>query len=282
MGGSVAALRAVSGAIGGPCSGMRTRYQGHRWAPTLLLLATSACGMATPRIDTAADALLARSVAFHDPTAVWGHRGVALTWVGSGSEGQERVALDISLDPDGRTFSMTGRYAGSTIDYATTGTAYTVTVDGTAELSDETRQRMRLDREDGLFWRSYFGFLAGLPMKLFDPGTHVDPEPEETEFEGRPARAIRVTYDPEIGGETWYFYLDPETDQLVGCRFYYDESLNDGEYIVFTDLIEAGGLRLPRHRSWYTNAEGEFLGADEITRLAVSGAASGETRSGSR
>jgi len=264
---------------------MRIRHEGLRWPLALLLLIASACAQPPTRTETAAEALLARSIAFHDPSGVWGRDPIELTWVGTGSEGEERVALDISLDPDGTTFSMTGRYRGSPIEYSATGTAYTVTVDGTTEPSEETLHRMRLDREDGLFWRSYFGFLAGLPMKLSDPGTHLDPEPADAEFDGRPVRAIRVTYDPEVGGETWYFYFDPGTHQLVGCRFYYDETLNDGEYIVLDDLIESGGLRLPRSRRWFTNAEGDFLGADEITRLDVAGVAdvaSGGTRSGSR
>ena len=38
---------------------------------------------------------------------------------------------------------------------------------------------MRLDREDGMFWRSYYGFLAGLPMKIADPGARLDPEVAE-------------------------------------------------------------------------------------------------------
>lgn len=247
---------------------------GLRCVPICLLLATAGCGPA----GTAAEALLGRTVAFHDPTGVWGRRAVTLTWMGTDSSGQERVALDISLEPDGSTFSMSGRYAGSAIEYATTATGYTATVDGTTEISAATGERMRVHREDGMFWRSYFGFLVGLPMKLRDPGTHLDPEPSETEFLGRRVHAIRATYDPEIGGDTWYFYFDPETDQLVGCRFYHDERLNDGEYIVFEGLIEAEGLRIPRHRSWYVNADGRFLGADEITRLEVSGEGRGTSR----
>ena len=128
---------------------------------------------------------------------------------------------------------------------------------------------MRLDREDGRFWRSYYGFLAGLPMKIADPGARLDPEVAETTFEGRDVNAVRVTYDPEVGGDTWYFYFDPETAELVGCRFYHDESANDGEYITFEGLAEANGLRLPRYREWYTNEGDRFLGSDEIRSVTV-------------
>lgn len=84
----------------------------------------------------------------------------------------------------------------------------------------------------GLFWRDYYGDLAGLPMKLRDPGTLIDPDVAATDFIGRQIQSIRVTYDAELGGDTWYFYFDPESAQLVGRRFYHDEAANDGEYIA--------------------------------------------------
>lgn len=43
----------------------------------------------------------------------------------------------------------------------------------------------------------------------------------------------------------------------------------DGEYIVFEDLGADGSLRPPRKRSWHVNADGRFLGADEIRALEV-------------
>ncbi|MDH3733285.1 MAG: hypothetical protein OEU54_07105, partial [Gemmatimonadota bacterium] len=66
--------------------------------------------VATPTSD--ARALLSRSIGFHDPGGVWSHRSVSLSWNGTGSESEERVALDITMEPDGTTFSMAGRYRG--------------------------------------------------------------------------------------------------------------------------------------------------------------------------
>lgn len=215
---------------------------------------------------TPARQLLDRSIAFHDPSGLWGGRDLAMTWTGTGGDGEERVAVSLRLFADASRLELTGRYRGSTIEYRADGDEWSAAVDGETELSDEVADRMRLRREDGMFWRSYYGFLAGLPMKLRDPGTHIAPDVIDAAFQGRPVQAIRVTYDPEVGGDTWYFYFDPATAELVGCRFYHDESANDGEYIVFEGLVELDGLRLPRHRSWYVNADDRFLGADEVGR----------------
>ena len=220
--------------------------------------------------QSAAEALLARSIAFHDAQGRWGSRVVLLTWNGTGADGEERSMVDISIFPDGRSFEMSGRYRGAALEYATDGATYSVRVDG-ANPDEETRTRLALSRDGGMFWRDYYGYLAGLPMKLRDPGTRIDADPVPTEFIGREVQSIRVTYDAEVGGETWYFYFDPESAQLVGCRFYHDESANDGEYIVFEGVIEADGLRLPQSRRWYVNADDRFLGEDVIERLALGG-----------
>jgi hypothetical protein len=246
-------------------------------AVVTVLLGLAACAPEEPAEiaaeaapTAAAQALLARSIEVHDPAGMWTSATVSLAWNGTGSEGEERVALDLTLYPDGSTFAMSGRYRGREIAYAASGDEVSIAVDGSDRIPAETAEELRLRREDGFFWRSYFGFLTGLPMKLRDPGTRIDPEPLETEFMGRPVSAIRVTYDAEVGGDTWYFYFAPETAELVGCRFYHDESVNDGEYIVFEGLVESGGMRLPARRSWYVNADDRFLGSDELSGLTVS------------
>ena len=178
-----------------------------------------------------------------------------------------RTAVEITLRPDGGRFELRGRYRGSDFQYWTEDGAWSATVDGETDLDPDVLERMRLHREDGLFWQSYYGLLIGLPMKLRDPGTRIDPEPVSTTFDGKDVLSIRVSYDPEVGQDTWYFYFDPDSAALIGCRFYHDESANDGEYIVLEGLIEANGMRLPRHRRWYVNEDDRFLGADEIVAL---------------
>ncbi len=224
--------------------------------------------------QTAAQELLARAISYHDPNGLWDNRILQLEWYGTGADGSERVSVDLTLHPDGQQFKLSGRYQGSTLEYEADAAKWTATVDGVTDPTPEVRERMRLNREDGWFWRSYYGFLVGMPMKLRDPGTLLDTEPMSVTFQGQDVLAPRVTYDADVGSDTWYFYFDPETARLVGCRFYHDEEANDGEYIVLDGVIESDGLKLPRNRRWYVNEDDRFLGADEIRALellAVSG-----------
>lgn len=106
-------------------------------------------------------------------------------------------------------------------------------------------------------------------LKLRDPGTRLDPVPERTVFADRDVWALRVTYDEPVGSDTWYVYLDPETAALVGYRFYHDEAVGDGEWIVVDGEAEDEGLRLPRVRRWYTNADDTYLATDTLEELEV-------------
>jgi hypothetical protein len=81
--------------------------------------------------------------------------------------------------------------------------------------------------------------------------------------------SLRVTYDPEVGTDTWTFYFRPDTAELIGCRFTRADPSRPGEYLVFDGMAEADGLRLPKRRRWYMNDDDRHLGDDIITRLAV-------------
>ena len=139
-----------------------------------LSLAALACAgpESTPELDgapptaaapeTAAGALVARSIAFHDPGGIWGTRPIEVDWAGTNGEGEERVAVQFSLGADQADFRLTGRYAGSTLEYETSADTWSAVVDGETELSDETREEMRLHREMGSFgagttasWRGF-------------------------------------------------------------------------------------------------------------------------------
>ena len=116
--------------------------------------------------------------------------------------------------------------------------------------------RHRLAPAQVLTKRNFHVYLWGLPMKLRDPGTRLDPAVKDTRFGGKPALQLRVTYDERVGRDTWYFYLDPKTHALLGHRFHHDESKGDGEYTVFSGEVSGAGLRLPQVRKWYRNQGG--------------------------
>ena len=104
-------------------------------------------------------------------------------------------------------------------------------------------------------------------MKLKDPGTIVHPDAKVQDFFGQSLIEIKVTYDPLVGADTWYIYFDPKDFSLKGYRFYHDEEINDGEYILFEGELSYRNVRIPKQRKWYTHKEDRYLGADILKSL---------------
>ena len=110
--------------------------------------------------------------------------------------------------------------------------------------------------------RNYFVYLYGLPMKLQDKGTVIDEKVTKTKFQGKEYLSIKVTYEANVGKDTWYFYFDPTTYALSGYRFYHKEEDNDVEYITLEGLETVQGIKIPKVRTWYYNKDDKLLGAD--------------------
>lgn len=219
--------------------------------------------------------LLERSIAYHDPDGVWGEAVVQVVVRGELSEalaarrGYSTTVRRAVIDPTSGRFALSYERHGALVEISIVGDEASVTVDGRSDLSAEELERYGAAAPRLLVLRDYMTYLYGLPMKLRDPGTNLDPEPERTTFRGRDVWSLRVTYDEDVGSDTWYFYLAPETAALVGYRFYHDEAAGDGEFIVLEDEIRAGGLRLPKVRHWYVNRDGTYLATDTVQELRV-------------
>jgi len=240
---------------------------------SLLLLTSNAAQTGSTPLP-AADDLLERSLAYHDPENAWSARPIEIT---AEVRLAERLAAErgyvsrtdrIRVDNAAGHFQYWSKKDADRIEITGDGGTFSARLNGKSEISAEDRQAHRLAADQLPGWRDYFTYVYGMPMKLRDPGTRLDPAVTRTEFEGREVFALRVTYSPEVGKDTWYFYVDPRTFALVGCRFFHDEAKNDGEYIVYEGEVKGPhGLRLPKLRRWYMNRDEEYIAVDEVISI---------------
>lgn len=235
-----------------------------------LLAATALAALAgfgpasLPQTMPAAE-IIAGSIAFHDPDGLWEDGSFRLELIQTrplGGYTEVEAIIDNSL---GRFWMQRERF-GRVIETTVTGDECWTKLNGSSDYTEQEEQRFDLDCESMRSTRDYYTYLYGLPMKLRDGGSIIEPDAVRSEFEGDDAWQIRVTYDPEVGTDTWYFYFSPDDYSLIGYRFYHDEEANDGEYIVL-DRVEEGDLRLPKVRSWFTHAEDRHLGTDKIMAI---------------
>ena len=224
---------------------------------------SAAFAPATVALD-AAD-VLARSIAYHDPERRWAHSSWRLQ-LRSTRPIAGPTETSIVIDNVAGRFHMERDRFGNVTETTVTGDECWTRLNGSSEITEEQTRRFSLDCEAMKRMRNYHIFLYGLPMKLTDPGTRLDPEARETSFQDQDVLALKVTYDEEVGTDIWDFYFDPSTYALVGYGFVQTDG--DKEYVVLVREAQGDGVRLPKVRTWFdVNADDRLLGTDTIVSI---------------
>lgn len=210
--------------------------------------------------------ILTNSITYHDPQGKLFDHNVTLHMTETRPNGSDRKSK-IKFDLHQEYFEMMRNVDDLLISSRYDKGTASFTVDGKKEFSDEIKEKYRLEADRLTMLKNYYQYLWLLPMKLNDPGTNLNPLVKTVDFFGKNSLEVRVTYDPNVGGDVWYFYFHPDTFALQGYRFYHEEEKNDGEYILLDGETVHKGVRLPKERKWYTHKEDKFLGADILDRL---------------
>jgi hypothetical protein len=206
----------------------------------------SSCTTEKSLSDLSGQAMIEKSIAFHDPKGSW--KDLKATFVLEDSLPAPRSSRNYSFSLDNSESIMT---------YSIDGTSYRIHHDSLqVEMGEITLER-------ALRSRNYYTYLWGLPMKLQDTGTIIDVLPTMEELNGVDYHVVRVPYAKDI----WYFYLEPETYRMAAYKFYQDEPNQQGEIIYLDGMVEFDGMKIPANRSWYRTETPEFLGTDQLLRI---------------
>jgi hypothetical protein len=211
--------------------------------------------------------LLEKTISYHDAHNNWnsfkGNFGVTMNT----PDGKKRIS-DIAINLPEEFFQVTATKDSSTITQTMSKGECELMLNGSTEISEENKKTHRLSCDRAEMYKNYYTYLYGLPMKLKDPGTIIDPKTQKKTFKGKEYLVLRVTYEKEVGGDIWYFYFDPETFAMEIYQFFRDESKPDGEYILLTGEEEISGIKMPKNRAWYYNEADKYLGTDVLTKAS--------------
>ena len=219
----------------------------------------------TPVATLKGEEVLAKSINYHDPERRWWTDRFELKLYESRPGGGYRIS-NVHLAEAAGHFGLQQQRGKDQIFRAFSPAGCQQLLNGkpaSAYNAEEVKQH-RLSCEAGQVYRDYYTYLWGLPMKLEDAGTIIDPAVYRVDFFGQELLEVKVTYDEAVGGDIWYFYFHPDTYALSGYRFYHDEAANDGEYILLEKEAEVNGVKFPAIRHWYTHGDRRYLGSDEI------------------
>lgn len=212
--------------------------------------------------------LLVKSMNYHDPDRLMMNERVILTLNEPRKDGADRIS-ELTFDPKKDVFRMNRKTGETAMMMSIKAGVPSFELNGSNVISDDDKAKHKLSGARVMLMRNYYHYLWYLPMKLEDPGTIIDSEVTQADFFGKTGYRLRVSYDPAVGEDIWYFYFDTKTYALIGYRFYHDESANDGEYILLEGETAYKNVRLPKSRKWYKHQEDEYLGMDVLDKLQV-------------
>lgn len=229
---------------------------------TIFTLLVISCTLTITGQTFTGNELLEKAIAYHDPNGNWETFANDFIVLFETPEGKKhKNAITINLPEQYFNVSATkdekvsfreisnGNCRFSNEDNSITETA----------ISDEDCKRT-------VMFKNYYTYLYGLPMKLKDPGTHVDPVVQKKSFKGKDYLVLRVTYDEAVGSDIWQFYFDPSTYAMEVYQFFKGTDETTGEYVLLTEEMEIGGVKMPKNRAWYYNKDGGYLGVDILAR----------------
>ena len=205
--------------------------------------------------------LIANSITYHDPNGHWEQQELFLNLRETRPGSADRIT-QIQINLSEEYFKLDQLRNEDKIIREVSKTICLHKLNGSRKISTADIEKYRLSCERSKTIRDYYTYLWGLPMKLKDPGTIVDEVVVNSTFQGKTCYKLKVTYDPQVGEDIWYFYFDTTTFALIGYQFFHVEADNDGEYITLEGEETINGIRFPKKRGWYVNKDNEFLGAD--------------------
>lgn len=209
----------------------------------LLLLLLSAFGKGIAVQPMTAEQILKQSLKYHDPKGEWKNFNHQLNFVSERPGGEDRKSTVVINNNKGLfELTETDNNMGIVMD-----SCFRIPEGKTCDQVKRTR--------------NYYVYLWGLPMKLKDAGTVIDPNVKEEKMEGVDCYILRVPYEEDI----WFFFIDKSTFAMKAYMFLKDEPLRKGELIYLDDEVRIGDMRIPKRRKWVTMPEQKFLGTDILT-----------------
>jgi len=187
-----------------------------------------------------AERLLDKSIKYHDPKGQWSSFNHQMNFTSERPNGPDRKST-VLINNNKGLFKLTEENNDMEI------VMDSCTLIPSGKTCDNVKRT-----------RNYYVYLWGLPMKLKDKGTVLDPKVAEEKFEGIDCYVLRVPYDEDI----WFFYIDKSSYAMKGYMFYKDEPAKRGEVIKLEEEVLVGNIRIPKKRKWLTTPDLKFLGTD--------------------
>jgi hypothetical protein len=232
----------------------------------VFLLSLFLCAICSYGQEISGTELLQKAITYHDPNNQWSQFKGQLAVEMVTPDGNQRLS-DVTINLPEQYFKLTSVRNNIAITHIVDKDDSSFGLNEKTTFTEEEIKKYNLTETRANFMKNYYTYLYGLPMKLSDAGTIVNPVVTRKEFMGKEYFVLQVKYEEGIGKDVWYFYFDPKTYAMEIYQFYHDEAKNDGEYILLTEEETFSGIKFPKNRAWYQNTDKKFLATDKLTKV---------------
>lgn len=209
-------------------------------------------------------AFLKKTLSYHDPEGNWQKLKTRLYLSSADTLGKVN-RFEIELDNTTGYFAHISRKEGNEVVKGMSEGKEFYLLNGKSDISNEDRMKYQLTPKGVKWVHSFYEYLYGLPMKLADQNAKAADIQTDEKIEGKTYSVLQVTYDPAVGNDNWFFYLDPQTFALKAYRFNHGEP-GSGEYILLEQEERVQGINIPKVRKWYLNKTNQYLGTDTLLK----------------
>ncbi len=240
-------------------------------------------------INTAKD-LIKRSIAYHDPNGNWRHFksnieiNSSVFWENGGVAAKTDSKL--FFDNHKGVFKI---YSLRNSTEFINGIKYRNEIKHKGEISKDTCYNIVLNEMlpevsskykwlygcNGItFFRDYYSYLIGMPMKLLDSEAVINDTIFERTYNDIKYDVIKVNYNPIDKEPVWYFYFNKKNHAFELCKFTSIEDENKGgEYIIYKQEKNIQDMRLKSQQIWlYNTPELDTLGIDNLQYQKITNA----------
>ena len=185
--------------------------------------------------------LLNRALSYHDLEENWSTLKTRI-YLSSADTAGRKQNFEIELDNSTGYFAHISHKDGKEVVKGFANGKEFYLLDGKQEITPEDRKKYKLTPESLKWVHSFYPYLYGLPMKLTDDGVKVTEAGNLEEIEGKQYKVLEVNFDPSVGSDNWFFYLEPATYAMKAYRFNQETQ-------------RAGNIFCWNRRSWWKASE---------------------------
>jgi len=212
----------------------------------ILLLIITSCEES--KIETAQDIVNA-SITFHDPENKWKSLNAEFVFQ-SKFEFNDSVPeeLHININVQNNNFRYTNLDRKVDISYS----------------QDSCIVNQGNTNCNSYAWtKNFYTYIWGLPMKLNDPGTTINPNFTLDTIQQIPVYNVSVPYHDE----NYQFYFHQKTYELKFFQFIKNNETGHGEFITLSEIYEHNGIKFPKHKRWEQLSSRELIGTNEVLSI---------------